>query len=149
MAGLETNCIVGIHDKGGRILKLSSPKEGAAVSTRPMFRWPLENGESTAYELLLTDAQNNVTTISPLVCGAVGVACRSVAVRFQTARPYGRITVVCVNVVGVFAHKDALGDTVLVVRVLRDPADRPIRHCDADFAHSPKYKQRNANQNKA
>ena len=84
-----------VFSKGGRILKLSSPKEGATVSTRPMFRWPLENGESTAYELLLTDAQNNVTTISPLVCGAVGVTCEDGEAFYSPAAalPAGTYTV--------------------------------------------------------
>ena len=84
-----------VFSKGGRILKLTSPKEGAAVSTRPMFRWTLEDGESTAYQLLLTDSQNNVTTISPLVCGAVGVTCEEGEAFYSpaTALPAGAYTV--------------------------------------------------------
>ena len=81
--------------KGGKPLKLSSPKDGAIVSTRPLFRWQLEYAESTRFDLVLTDAQNHVTTISPLVCGAVGVTCEGGEVFYSpdTALPAGTYTV--------------------------------------------------------
>ena len=84
-----------VFSKGGKVLKLSSPKGGAVVSSRPLFRWPLEYSESTSYELILTDAQNNVTTISPLVCGAVGVTCEEGEVFYSpaSALPAGTYTV--------------------------------------------------------
>ncbi len=64
-----------VFSKGGKSIRLSSPKEGSVVQPRPLFRWLLEDGEDAAYDLILTDAENNVMIYSPLVCGSGGVTC--------------------------------------------------------------------------
>ena len=73
--------------KGGIPLKLNSPKEGSTVSSRPLFRWPLDAGANVQYELVLTDANNNVSTFSSLVCGAVGVTCEENEAFFSPSDP--------------------------------------------------------------
>ena len=99
--------------KGGMTLKLSSPKEGAVVSSRPLFRWPLDNAQGTQYDLILTDSKNNVTTISPLVCGAVGVTCEEGEVFFSPAEPLapGAYTVK-LSAPGLNAQSEAVNITV-------------------------------------
>ena len=76
-----------VFSKGGIPLKLNSPKEGSTVSSRPLFRWSLEAGNNVQYELVLTDANNNVSTFSPLVCGAVGVTCEESEAFFSPSDP--------------------------------------------------------------
>ena len=68
-------------------MKLNSPKEGSTVSSRPLFRWPLDAGANVQYELVLTDANNNVSTFSSLVCGAVGVTCEENEAFFSPSDP--------------------------------------------------------------
>ena len=83
------NAISLTFSKGGiqLKLKLSSPKEGSTVSSRPLFRWALDAGTSAQYDLVLTDALNNVTTYSPLICGAVGVTCEGNEAFFSPSDP--------------------------------------------------------------
>ena len=76
-----------VFNKGGIPLKLNSPKEGSTVSSRPLFRWSLDAGVNVQYELVLTDANNNVSTFSPLVCGAVGVTCEENEAFFSPSDP--------------------------------------------------------------
>ncbi len=76
-----------VFNKGGQTVLLNSPKEGSTVSSRPMFRWNLDAGTDLRYELILTDANNNVMTFSPLVCGAVGVNCEDGEAYFSPADP--------------------------------------------------------------
>ena len=73
--------------KGGIKLKLNSPKEGSTVSSRPLFRWGLDAGTAAQYDLVLTDELNNVTTFSPLTCGAVGVTCEGNEAFFSPSDP--------------------------------------------------------------
>ena len=76
-----------VFSKGGIPMKLNSPKEGSTVSSRPLFRWTLDAGTNVRYELILTDANNNVSTFSPLVCGAVGVTCEENEAFFSPSDP--------------------------------------------------------------
>ena len=83
----QGNTIELVFNKGGIKIKLESPKEGSIVQSRPMFRWTLEYGENAAYDLILTDADNNVTIYSPLICGSGGVTCENGEAFFSPAEP--------------------------------------------------------------
>ena len=76
-----------VFSKGGRSISLSSPKDGSIVQARPMFRWALEDGPDAAYDLILTDSENNVKFYSPLVCGSEGVTCEDGMAFFSPAEP--------------------------------------------------------------
>ena len=75
-----------VFSKGSKILKLNSPKEGSTVQARPLFRWNMDASDTNvSYELILTDAANNVTTISPLGCTMEGVTCEDGEMFFSPA----------------------------------------------------------------
>lgn len=75
-----------VFSKGSKMLKLNSPKEGSTVQSRPLFRWNMDAADTNvSYELILTDAANNVTTISPLGCNMEGVTCEDGEVFFSPA----------------------------------------------------------------
>ena len=80
------NAISLVFSKGSKILKLNSPKEGSTVQSRPLFRWNMDTADmNVSYELILTDAANNVTTISPLGCNMEGVTCEDGEMFFSPA----------------------------------------------------------------
>jgi hypothetical protein len=83
------DAIVLVFNKGIQVkpVRLNAPKAGSTVTSRPLFRWSTEAGTNVMYELILTDAGNNVMTYSPLVCGAEGVNCDEGEAFFSPSAP--------------------------------------------------------------